>query len=170
MRAVEAARAGQAPSLDELVVTDTADAWRRAGFHVQGDGCEVGGVRIHVAGPGGARGIVAWSVRDAASLDLDGLATTASERAPAQGGEHPNGVVAIDHLVLMTPDLDRTTQEAQLKETIPVFQAPEGKPYGWMEPTEWEAFARWMEESGQLRSGVVVQRAYTNEFLPGEGI
>jgi hypothetical protein len=109
LRAVEAARAAQAPSLDELVVTDTADAWRRAGFHVRGDGCEVGGVRIRLAGPGGARGIVAWSVRGAASLDLDGLRTTASERAPAQGGQHPNGVVAIDHLVLMTPDLDRTT-------------------------------------------------------------
>jgi hypothetical protein len=39
-----------------------------------------------------------------------------------------------------------------------------------MEPQEWDAFARWMEESGQLRSSAVVQRAFTNEFLPGEGI
>ena len=54
--------------------------------------------------------------------------------------------------------------------TLPVLQAPQGKPYGWMEPKEWNAFARWMEQEGQLKSGAVVQRAYTNEFLPGEGI
>jgi putative hydroxymethylpyrimidine transport system substrate-binding protein len=76
----------------------------------------------------------------------------------------------LDPLIEANPDLDRATQEAQLEATIPVLQAPEGKPYGWMEPKEWDAFARWMEEAGQLRSGSVVQRSYTNEFLPGEGI
>jgi putative hydroxymethylpyrimidine transport system substrate-binding protein len=76
----------------------------------------------------------------------------------------------LDPLIEANPDLDRATQEAQLEATIPVLQAPEGKPYGWMEPKEWDAFARWMEEAGQLRTGSVVQRAYTNEFLPGEGI
>jgi putative hydroxymethylpyrimidine transport system substrate-binding protein len=76
----------------------------------------------------------------------------------------------LDPLLEANPDLDRATQEAQLEATIPVLQAPEGKPYGWMEPEEWEAFARWMQESEQLRSGAVVRRAFTNEFLPGEGI
>jgi len=76
----------------------------------------------------------------------------------------------IDPLVQANPDLDRTTQEAQLQETLPVLLPKAGKPYGWMEPAEWEAFARWMAQEGQLESAAVVQRAYTNEFLPGEGI
>ncbi len=76
----------------------------------------------------------------------------------------------LDPLLEANPDLVRSTQEAQLRATLPVLQAKEGKPYGWMEPTEWDAFARWMEEEGQLEDAVVVQRAFTNEFLPGEGI
>jgi putative hydroxymethylpyrimidine transport system substrate-binding protein len=76
----------------------------------------------------------------------------------------------IDPLVQANPDLDRTTQEAQLQETLPVLLPKAGKPYGWMEPPEWEAFAQWMAQEGQLESAAVVQRAYTNEFLPGEGI
>jgi putative hydroxymethylpyrimidine transport system substrate-binding protein len=87
--------------------------------------------------------------------------TTALTADPAAG---------LDPLIEANPDLDRATQEAQLKATLPVLQAPEGKPYGWMEPVEWDRFARWMQEEGQLKDDAVVQRAFTNEFLPGEGI
>ena len=41
--------------------------------------------------------------------DLDGLATMSSERPPpAAAPAHPNGIVAIDHVVAISPDLDRT--------------------------------------------------------------
>jgi hypothetical protein len=39
---------------------------------------------------------------------LDGLATTRSTSESAAPGRHPNGVVRIDHVVVLTPDLDRT--------------------------------------------------------------
>jgi hypothetical protein len=97
------------PTVDELFIADEPDAWRAAGFTVHGDRCEVGSVRLRLEGPGRGRGIVAWSVRDAGSLELDGLPTAASDEPPAAGERHPNGVVSIDHLVVMTPDLDRTT-------------------------------------------------------------
>jgi hypothetical protein len=97
------------PTVDELVIADPPDAWRAAGFRVDGDVCQVGAVRLRLEGPGRGRGIVGWSVRGA-SLELDGLPTTASERPPPEAAEgHPNGVVSIDHLVLLTPDIDRTT-------------------------------------------------------------
>jgi len=96
------------PTVDELFIADEPDAWRAAGFRVQGDVCEVGSVRLRLEGPGRGRGIVAWSVRGAGSLELDGLATTESQQEPAAGGRHPNGAVSIDHLVVLTPDLDRT--------------------------------------------------------------
>jgi hypothetical protein len=97
------------PTVDELFIADEPGAWRAAGFRVDGDLCEVGSVRLRLEGPGRGRGIVAWSVRDAGSLQLDGLRTTAAEQPPAAGERHPNGVASIDHLVVITPDLDRTT-------------------------------------------------------------
>jgi hypothetical protein len=96
-------------TVHELAIADPPDAWRAAGFHVDGDLCVAGAVRLRLAGPGPARGIVGWSVRGLATLDLDGLPTSASEDPPPPpGGAHPNGVAAIDHLVVFTPDLDRT--------------------------------------------------------------
>jgi catechol 2,3-dioxygenase-like lactoylglutathione lyase family enzyme len=95
--------------VDELLIADPPAAWRAAGFHVEGDLCVVGAVRVRLVGPGPARGIVGWSVRGAATLDLDGLPTTASTTPPpTRAGPQPNGVVAIDHVVAFTPDLDRT--------------------------------------------------------------
>jgi hypothetical protein len=108
------------PTIDELVVADEPGPWRAAGFHVEGQLCEVGSVRIRLEGKGPMRGIVRWSLRDAGSpqldsrdspgaLDsLDGLDTRRSDAPPPTGGRHPNGVVAIDHVVVMSPDLDRT--------------------------------------------------------------
>ena len=98
------------PTVDELIVADPPEVWREAGFHVEGDGCEVGTVRVRLAGRGERRGIVGWSVRDPVSLELDGLPTTASERPPAAGARHPNGALSVDHLVVMSPALDRTAE------------------------------------------------------------
>ncbi len=96
------------PTVDELFIAAAPEAWSAAGFEVHGDGCEVGTVRLRFEGEGAGRGITRWSVRDAASLELDGLDTVESEAPPAVGGAHPNGVLSIDHLVVISPDLDRT--------------------------------------------------------------
>lgn len=96
------------PTLDELFIAAAPEAWRAAGFRVDGDLCEVGSVRLRLEGTGERRGITRWSVRGARSLDLDGLDTVASDAPPAAREPHPNGVVAIDHVVVISPDLDRT--------------------------------------------------------------
>lgn len=96
------------PTIDELVVADEPASWRAAGFQVEAELCEVGSVRIRLEGKGPMRGIVRWSLRDAGSLELDGLDSLRSDAPPAAGGRHPNGVVAIDHVVVMSPQLDRT--------------------------------------------------------------
>jgi hypothetical protein len=57
------------------------------------------------------RGIVGWSLRDIAQTELDGLTTTVSERPPpAAAPVHPNGIVAIDHIVAASPSLDRSVR------------------------------------------------------------
>jgi hypothetical protein len=98
------------PTIDELGIADEPDAWRALGFTVDGDTAEAGSVRLRFEGRGERRGIVRWLVRGASSSELDGLETHLSERPPASGPEHPNGVVSIDHVVVLTPDLDRTAE------------------------------------------------------------
>jgi catechol 2,3-dioxygenase-like lactoylglutathione lyase family enzyme len=109
-RPVASCPMGPPLTIDKLVVADPPEPWRAAGFEVDGDTCVTGSVRVLLEGAGRGRGIVGWSVRGASTFELDGLPTTASETPPpAAALEHPNGVIAIDHVVVFTPDLDRTT-------------------------------------------------------------
>lgn len=97
------------PTIDELLIGDDPEAWAALGFEVAEGCCELGEVclRFLVSGSGG--GILGWSLRDVTGTALDGLNTTASSRPPRTAApRHPNGVVAIDHIVAMSPVLDRS--------------------------------------------------------------
>ncbi|MFL6025193.1 MAG: hypothetical protein ACJ72O_17765 [Marmoricola sp.] len=98
--------------IDEILVADTPEAWASAGFTVDDDHtCRVGTVRIRLIGDDGQRGrrgIVGWSLRALVEGDLDGILTTTSDQPAAEPAVHPNGVTSIDHVVLLSPDLDRT--------------------------------------------------------------
>jgi hypothetical protein len=91
------------------VLAAEPDAWSAAGFEVQDAGVRAGTVRVRLAGADAGRGIVSWSLRDVPTADIDGLPGTASDAAAAEPGEHPNGIERIDHVVVVTPDLERTT-------------------------------------------------------------
>jgi hypothetical protein len=102
-------------SVDELEVADPAEAWARAGFRLDSDAvCRVGGVRIRLVGRDRGAGIVGWSLRglpaDRSIGDLDGIPTTPSSATPAVPATHANGVTAIDHVVLLSPHLNRTVE------------------------------------------------------------
>jgi hypothetical protein len=98
-----------AVTLDELTIADAPESWTAVGFTVDGDTCVLGGVRIRLAGPDAGKGLVGWSLRAVEGTELDGLATTRSEREPPrEGATHPNGVTALDHVVAITPALERT--------------------------------------------------------------
>jgi hypothetical protein len=102
--------------IDELTLADAPASWRELGFSVSGERCRIGEVDLRLAGEGQDRGIVGWSLRDAVSTELDGLPTCSAhppfEHAGAAAA-HPNGVVAIDHVVAVSPDLDRSVQALQ---------------------------------------------------------
>jgi hypothetical protein len=94
---------------------DPPDAWTQAGFSVDSDAvCRIGGVRIRLVGREHGSGIVGWSLRglpsNAAIDALDCIPTQRSETHPATPATHPNGVTAIDHVVLLSPDLSRTVE------------------------------------------------------------
>jgi Glyoxalase-like domain len=102
-------------TIDEILVGDPRDAWEAAGFSVDDDGtCRIGTVRVRLMGRGGGKRILGWSLRGAPSAplaegQLDGLPTTESAAAPAEPASHANGATYIDHVVLLSADMARTT-------------------------------------------------------------
>lgn len=103
-----------ASSVAELTVAADPGAWSKAGFAVLGESAAIGSTRVRLAGCGAGRGILGWSLRGlsleegARVPDLDGLPTEISAATPAEPADHPNGATRIDHVVALTPDLDRT--------------------------------------------------------------
>jgi hypothetical protein len=87
------------PSIEGLEIADEPEAWAAVGFRVEEGVCAVSRVRLRLVGKGPRRGIVGWA--------LDGDAP--AEPAPP----HPNGVVSVDHVVMLSPDLDRTVEELE---------------------------------------------------------
>jgi hypothetical protein len=96
------------------VIADEPERWGALGFSVSEGCCQLGSVRVRLAGAGAGRGILGWSLRGITSEELDGLPTTSSQTTqPAPAVAHPNGVVAIDHIVAMSPALDRSVHALQ---------------------------------------------------------
>jgi Glyoxalase/Bleomycin resistance protein/Dioxygenase superfamily len=98
------------PVRGELLGLDLASspvAWRRLGFDVDDDGvCPVGGVAIRLGQPG--RRISGWALAGVPEgIEIDGLRTIASTPS-VDAAPHPNGTIAVDHVVAMSPDPERT--------------------------------------------------------------
>ncbi len=110
----DAYHAPVALTIDELAVADAPAAWSALGFAIDDNTCVVGDVRIRLLGPEAGKGLVGWSLREVRTTDLDGLLTTRSDRpSPTEHPDHPNGVTAIDHVVVITPALERTVATLQ---------------------------------------------------------
>jgi len=101
----------------ELAVADEPTAWSAAGFAVESERVRLGATTVRLAGRHDGRGgVTGWTiagVADAGRAELDGLPTTFRRNAPADPDPrtapvHPNGAAGIDHIVVATPDLDRT--------------------------------------------------------------
>jgi len=108
------------------VVADAPERWAAFGFTVADGCCQLGGVRVRLVGGDAGQGIVSWSLRGIADgAELDGLPTERSDvlapasvpvspstpapNLPSSGTPaHPNGVIGVDHVVAMSPALDRT--------------------------------------------------------------
>jgi hypothetical protein len=102
-------------TIDELRVGDAPEAWAAVGFAVDGDACAIGDVRIRLTGSDAGKGLTGWSLRNFEDADLDGLPTEVSDRPPpSEASPHPNGITAIDHVVAISSDLDRTVAALQV--------------------------------------------------------
>jgi hypothetical protein len=101
-------------TVDEITLADQPSAWEALGFVVSDGAVQLGGVRVRLAGESAGHGIVGWSLSGIETSELDGLPTTRSSLPPPPvAAEHPNGVLAIDHVVVVSPMLDRSVQALQ---------------------------------------------------------
>ena len=94
--------------LAALQIADPPGAWEALGFTVSGDGVVVlGGVELWLDAAG--RGITGWTLRRISlHRDVDGLPTGTTTDPPLRTRPHPNGAMGIDHVVVTTPDFDRS--------------------------------------------------------------
>jgi putative hydroxymethylpyrimidine transport system substrate-binding protein len=81
-----------------------------------------------------------------------------------------NPDAAIEGLLEANRDLDPELQRAVVEETLPLFFPPEGRPYGWQDPEQWDAFSAWMRDNGLLERAPDPRAAFDNGLLPGAGL
>ena len=107
-----------APTIDQLTLADEPQRWSALGFAVDDGRCQLGEVELQFTGErspaDSGSGVLGWSLRDVDSTELDGLPTTISLRpasppAPVQ----PNGAIAIDHVVAISPAFERSVTALQ---------------------------------------------------------
>jgi putative hydroxymethylpyrimidine transport system substrate-binding protein len=77
---------------------------------------------------------------------------------------------AIEGLLDANPDLDPELQRAVVEVTLPLFFPPRGRPFGWQDPAQWDAFAAWMKDSRLLERPPDPRASYDNKLLPGFGL
>ncbi len=98
--------------LSSLTVGGSADPWARVGFSVRTApleaGLDIGTTSLDL--DAGAEGINAWTLVGEGPSRIDGLPTTwIDDPGPLRATLHPNGATSLDHVVVMTPALTRTT-------------------------------------------------------------
>jgi putative hydroxymethylpyrimidine transport system substrate-binding protein len=105
------------------------------------------------------------------TLEEDGerirLFVTALRRGTEAAAANPKA--ATEAILAANTDLEPKLAEAQVKATLPLLSArTPGKPYGWMNPEEWEAFASWMRDEGLIEGQPEASDLLSNAFLVDE--
>jgi putative hydroxymethylpyrimidine transport system substrate-binding protein len=80
----------------------------------------------------------------------------------------PSG--AVQKLVKASPGLDPKLQLASVKATLPVFFPAGSHPWGWQDPSQWNAYGQWMLSQHLISNPEVLIGASTNELLAGQGV
>ncbi len=110
------------PRVEWLTVTGDADVWRSLGFFVADDGLvPLHGTSLRIVAPTAtsttppaAEGLIGWALSGVQSIptgkrNIDGLVTEFVSPRPPTFADHPIGAIGLDHVVVMTCDLDHTS-------------------------------------------------------------
>jgi len=85
-------------------------------------------------------------------------------RGTSYASAHPPE--AANALLSAGKGLDATQTRAEVSATLPLLAGQPGRPYGFMDPSEWRAYAEWMAEHGLISSAPPTSDVLTNELLP----
>jgi len=90
-------------------------------------------------------------------------------RAVTKGYEYSiaNPEEAAEFLLKVSPELDRELVMESQKFLSKEYQS-DAPAWGVMKREVWDGYANWMYERDLIESMIDVDKAFTNEFLPGE--
>jgi putative hydroxymethylpyrimidine transport system substrate-binding protein len=157
------------------LITGKIDAALGAFWNYEGEELRLRGkrpriIRIDEAGVPTYNELVLVANEDA--LERDGGKIRAFIGAISRGTRdlRRNPDKAIDGLLDANPDLDPELQRASVKVTLPLFFPPEGKPFGWQDPAQWDEFSAWMKDNQLLENPPDPAASFDNDLLPGAGL
>lgn len=92
-------------------------------------------------------------------------------QALARGYEavRANPQAGVTSLLSANPGLDSRFQLAAVKATLPAFFPTGGHPWGWQDPTQWNAYGQWMINQHLISNAGALADASSNDFLAGVG-
>lgn len=125
------------PELRRLLIGDEPDAWSAAGFKITERETSIGTIAIEFVA-GHSPGVIGWQLTDIADGSIDGIESTGTEAEPAPVVTHDNAVTRLDHVVITTPDLDRTITaletagfSARRTRDVPTAEPPRRQVFLW---------------------------------------
>jgi putative hydroxymethylpyrimidine transport system substrate-binding protein len=111
-------------------------------------------------------------VREKTLVDEPGLIRRLVQ-AMARGYESTRAdpSAAVANLVRANPGLSTKLQLASVRATLRAYFPPSpNDPWGWQDPTRWNAFGQWMLSNRLISNPAAVADASTNEELAGQGL
>jgi putative hydroxymethylpyrimidine transport system substrate-binding protein len=162
-------------SLTPALLTGKVDAVLGAFWNYEGTDLKLRGkrpriIRMEEAGVPTYNELVLVANADALERDGDKIRAFIGALSRGVRDLSADSDQAIEGLLEANPDLDPELQRAVVRVTLPLFVAPKGRPYGWQDPVEWDAFTAWMQESGLLEQAPDVDASFDNGLLPGSGL
>jgi putative hydroxymethylpyrimidine transport system substrate-binding protein len=162
-------------SLTPALLTGKVDAVLGAFWNYEGTELKMRGknpriIRMEEAGVPTYDELVLVANKDSLERDADKIRAFIGALSRGVRDLEANPDEAIEGLLEANPDLDPELQREVVEVTLPLFLAPEGKPYGWQDPAEWDAFAAWMQENQLLERPPDVSSSFDNRLLPGSGL
>jgi putative hydroxymethylpyrimidine transport system substrate-binding protein len=162
-------------SLTPALLTGKVDAVLGAFWNYEGTELRLKGkrpriIRMDEAGVPTYNELVLVANEDALDRDAEKIRAFIGALSRGTRDLRENPDKAIDGLLEANPDLDPELQRAAVRVTLPLFFPPSGKPFGWQDPAQWDAFAAWMKDNRLLERPPDPRAAYDNELLPGSGL
>jgi putative hydroxymethylpyrimidine transport system substrate-binding protein len=162
-------------SLTPALLTGRVDAVLGAFWNYEGTELRLRGrrpqiIRMDDAGVPGYDELVLVANEDALERDGDKIRAFIGALSRGTRDLRRDPDEAIEGLLEANPDLDPELQRAVVEVTLPLFLPPRGKPFGWQDPVERDAFAAWMHDSELLENPPDTRGSYDNGLLPGSGL